>query len=855
MRSEARGLSLQDLERLQATYLIGPFRLDPVAQTLTRVGVPEPLGPRAVAVLAAIVARAPRPVLKDTIIAEAWPGLVVEENNLTVQIAAIRRALAKMPGGDRWVETIARRGYRFVGPVTPLPGGISRDADPSLGNVPIALTSFIGRERELVELKTLLAKNRLLTFVGPGGIGKTRLAMQLGGEVQDAYHDGVWFADFTALADPALVPNTLAQTLGVRQSADRALTDELCRRVKGQQLLLIFDNCEHVVDAAARLADALLHASGEPTILATSREPLRIGGEQVYRLPTLALPAADAEVESIRQSDSVLLFVDRAQHQQHDFALTPERASTVARLCVRLDGIPLALEFAAALVPTYSVDQIDARLDDRFNLLTQGSRTSLPRQQTLRATLDWSFELLSEEEQKVLRRASVFWGGFTATAAAEVVADRTLQSSRVDELLARLVARSLVNAEVIDGNIRYQLLDTTRAYAREKLHEAGEDVATQRRHAEHFARVLDAASRAWLRVPDAEWRTRYQPELDNVRTALEWSLASGGDASLAVALAGASGPLWPGLSLYGEGIGRLEAAAAFVPADVALSEQARLWLWLGFLTEASAPRRAVAAFRHALVLYRNVDDAEGVAQAAIWLARALATTGEYDESGAALAAALPAIERSGVPKLRAFYFANAGLLKTLTNDLTGAQAMHQAALELYREVGSPVGAAGSLNNLANVSWALGDLDTAENAFREAVVVHRQSGHRGKDPRGFTLGNLAGVLTERGKLAEALEAAREGLPLLRGAGNAWVLMDHLALRAALAGHFADSLKLAGFADAAHAAKESIREPNEARARKRVDEVARSRFDADTLAHYLAAGAQLSEAEACRLALEA
>jgi predicted ATPase len=618
--------------------------------------------------------------------------------------------------------------------------------------------------------------------------------------------------------------------------------------------LLILDNCEHVLDAAARLADALLRSSAEPTILATSREPLRIGGEQIYRLPTLSMPALDADAAAIRQSDSALLFVDRAQHQQHDFALTPELTSAVARLCIRLDGIPFALELAAALVPSYSIDEINARLDDRFNLLTEGNRTALPRQQTLRATLDWSFELLSDEEQKMLRRVSIFMGGFTLEAATQVVTDHSVAASSVGDLLARLAARSLLTADESESETRYRLLDTTRAYAREKLADAGETGATQRRHAEHFARTFETAGKAWVRLPDAEWRPRYLPETDNVRSALDWSLGPQGDAALAIALAAGSGPVWTGLSLYGEGIERLEAATAQLPSTVSPSDEARLWLWFGLLLELSAPARAAKVLPRALAIYKEVGDSEGVAQSAIWLARALLLVGRHDEAATILESASPAINRADLPRLRASYLANAGLLKMLTNDLAGAQSLQQAALELYREIGSAVGTAGSLNNLANTSWALGDLNAAESAFRDAAVMHRNSGHRGKDPLGFTLGNLAGVLTEQGKLDDALEAAREGLPLLRAAGNAWAVIDHLAVRAALAGNLVSAIKIAGFADAAHAAKDATRQPNEQRARKRVDQVAENHLDVETIEQYLADGARMTEAEACRLALE-
>jgi predicted ATPase/DNA-binding winged helix-turn-helix (wHTH) protein len=838
-----------------AVYEIGPFRLDPVAGLLTRLGMSEALGPRAVAVLTVLVRNAQQPVTKSALMDAAWPGLVVEEANLSVQVSSIRRVLAQVAGGERWVETLSRRGYRFIGPVTELRDGLpQRIRDERSGNLPEPLTSFVGRERELVELKRLLSKNRLLTIAGAGGIGKTRLALQLAAEVKDAYRDAVWFIDFAPLDDPALVPNVAAQTLGVQQSAGKSLVEALCHHVKGQRLLLIFDNCEHVLDASAHLAEALLHGATEPAIIATSREPLRIGGEQVYRLPPLSLPDVAADVESIRQSDAVLLFVDRAQHQWPDFALTAALTPAVGQLCIRLDGIPFALELAAALVPMYSPEQIGARLDDRFDLLTGGSRTALPRQQTLRATLDWSHGLLSEAERRVLRRVSLFLGGFALEAATAVATDETIGASAVADLLERLVARSLVIAEASDADARYRMLETTRAYGREKLGAAGETEATQRRRAEYFRGQFERAVDDWRRVPEAAWRARYLPEVDNVRAALEWAQGSNGDAAIAVGLAGASGPVWTSLSLYGEGVQRLDAAAARLDPATALPDEARLWMWLGSLLEASAPARALVCFERAIELYRRVDDSIGLCHTRTWLARVLATLGRYDSSREVLAEALPALERSGSPKLLAIHAANAGFLASMTGDTAGARAQVEKALASFREAGSEFGVLACAGNLANHYWATSDLEAAEAAFREVIALWRNWRTGRKGALGFALCNLAGLLTERGAIAEALVAAREGLPMLGDIGVAWLFIDHLALRTALAGNVANAARLAGHADAALTIKASAREPNEARAHARLHALLRERLAPGPLERLLAEGARLTESEACRLALE-
>jgi non-specific serine/threonine protein kinase len=390
------------------------------------------------------VERANEHVPKDSIIEAAWPGMVVEEGNLAVQISAIRRVLAQAPGGEGWVQTLPKRGYRFVGPVTTLPDLPSRRAavEARRTNLPEPLTLFIGRERELVEIKRLLPTTRLLTLIGIGGIGKTRLALQAAAEVMDAYRDGVWFVDFAPLAAAALVPSAVAQALGLSETAGKELVQALAGRIKGRQLLLLLDNCEHLLEACARIAIILLHAAPETTIIATSREGLHIRAEQVFPLPALSLPDPTASFESITKSEAVQLFLERAQRQQPDFELTAARSAAIAQLCIHLDGIPLALELAAARIPSLSIEQINARLGDRFRLLTGGSRTSLPRQQTLRGTLDWSYALLTEHERLVLRRLAIFTGGFTLEAASAVASDESIDGFAVTDVVSQLVARS-----------------------------------------------------------------------------------------------------------------------------------------------------------------------------------------------------------------------------------------------------------------------------------------------------------------------------------------------------------------------------------------------------------------------------
>jgi non-specific serine/threonine protein kinase len=832
-------------------FELGPFRLDADAALLTRDGALTPLGPRAIRVLSTLVAHAGDYVSKARLLDTAWPGVVVEESNLAVQVAAIRRALAQAPGAERWIETLPRRGYRFVGPVRELTDDRSV-ADIKLTNLPEALTSFIGREREMVEIKRLLAGKRLVTIVGAGGIGKTRLALQAAAEVVDAYRDGVWLVELASIRDPSLVPTAVAKSLGVPERSGKPVGESLRAYLKSRQLLLILDNCEHLLDACASLADVLVRGHADLTMLATSREPLRVAGEQTYPLQPLSLPRQGEKIEIMR-SDAVQLFVERVQQQLPDFELTVARAPAVAELCIHLDGIPLALELAAARARSLSVEQINARLGDRFRLLASGSRTTLPRQQTLRATLDWSYDLLADQERVVLRRLSACPGDFTLDAAPAVASDANIDSFAVIDLLSQLVARSLVVADTGVKRTRFRMLETTRAYALEKLAEAGEVDDIKRRHAQFYRELFEPALDDRLRKPVAAWRETYLPELDNVRAALDWSIDGAGDAPTGVALAGASGELWGMLGLFGEGVRRLQRAIDRIEPDTPESHQAWLWLWLGRLVD-ETPNRALAAFERAVELYRRLDDALGLGHALARLGRVLAFMGRLAQAETVLAEAYSRLNGVAPPRLLSLYMGHVAFMKTFAGDLAGARAYYERALELDRKAGDEFGALAIIGNLANVIWALGDLDAAEASTREQVALLRNSPVRTRRLLGYALSNLAGVLAERGKLDQALVAAREGLPLVKEDGSAWIFADHVALRAALAGKVASAARLAGYSQHTWTANEATRQPIEARAHERLCAILREKLDPGELERLLAEGATLGDDEACRLALE-
>ena len=412
----------------------------------------------------------------------------------------------------------------------------SVEAEPALRtperpthNLPLELSSFVGREKELAEVKRLLENNRLLTLTGSGGCGKTRLALAAAGELVEGFADGVWLVELASLADASLVPQAVASTLGVREQTGRSPTESLSDYLGSKRVLLVLDNCEHLVEACAELAEALLHSCPELRILATSREALGITGEVAWLVPSLSLPDLRRlpAVESLYQYESARLFVERTTAVNPTFALTEQNASAVAQVCYRLDGIPLAIELAAARTKVLTVEQIAVRLDDSFGLLSAGSRTAMPRQRTLHATMDWSHELLPDEERALFRRLAVFAGGFTLEAAESVCSGEDLERDEVLDLLSHLVDKSLVVAWEVSGEARYRLLETVQQYAWEKLSEPGETERFRERHAGYYLALAEEAEPELKGAGQVAWLERLEWERDNLRAAMAWLLERG----------------------------------------------------------------------------------------------------------------------------------------------------------------------------------------------------------------------------------------------------------------------------------------------------------------------------------------
>ena len=720
-------------------------------------------------------------------------------------------------------------------------------------NLPRQPTALIGRDAELERLRTLLSQNPLVTVTGTGGVGKTRIALEVGTRLLDRFPDGAWLVELAAISDATLVPGAVTTALHIDTSSAKTPLDAMVSRLKTQDLLLLLDNCEHVIDAVAAMVETLIAAAPKVRVLISSQEPLGIAGEQIFRLPSLAVPKeAHVRSEEALQAGAIQLFDARAKAADPRFELDDRNASTVAAICRRLDGIPLAIEMAAARAPMLGVDRLAQKLDERFRVLTGGRRTALPRQQTLRAALDWSYGLLSERERRVLRRLSIFAGGFTLDGAGRVAGDDAIDEFEVIDLLSHLVSRSLVVADTDENaGTRYRLLETTRAYALEKLAEASESAETERRHAMFMRDVFERAYSRWHMVPDAEWRNAYLPERDNLRSALDWAFGTHGDKAMGIELAGWSHEMWFQLSLDAEGRQRMEAMAAHVDDTLSPASLGRFWKAFGRFWSNIAPARTSEARWRAAALFRSANLPVELGEMLVGYAAVL-PPGANNDAQNALAEAWPLIERAGRPRVLAEYDSACAMRVCFSNPAL-AREHFESALRHFRSAGAERSALGIANNLADCTWGTGDLDAAIASMRDAIALIRKSPASAKSALGLGLGNLAGVLTERGDLDAALGAMSEAIPLISEIGWFYRFGDHFGLRLAKAGHVEAAARLLGYVDGEHARFARHRLHNEARARASLLRILNEAMSPAELAQRMAEGATLNEDEAARLAL--
>jgi predicted ATPase/class 3 adenylate cyclase len=628
-------------------------------------------------------------------------------------------------------------------------------------NLPLQATSFIGRERERAEILSLLGTARLVTLLGAGGIGKTRLSLAVAAELLELYPDGVWLVELASLSDPRLVPQAVASVVGVKEEPGRPVLDALTKFVADRQLILVLDNCEHLIHACAELADRLLRSGPKLRILASSREALRIAAESAYPLPALATPdsSRDVALDELARNEAVRLFVDRALAARPAFALTRHNAPAVTQICRQLDGIPMAIELAAARIRALSVENIAARLTDRFRLLTSGNRTALPRQQTLRALIDWSFELLTPGERTLLRRLGVFAGGFTLEAAEAVGAGGEIAEGEVLELLTALVEKSLV--AFADDVGRYRLLETVRQYAQERLDESGEVAATRARHLFHYLDLAEGARAGLSGREQAAWLARLDPEHENLLAAHAWCDRAERGGELGLRLVDGAQPYWIRRGVLELGHRAIAEALNRPGADVRNVVRCKALFAAGWTTYYMGRYADAAAYLdECLAIAREIGDTAMVARVLQPLGMASLGQGESAKARRHLEEAVQLARESGNTRQIAVAQNALAQLLRVEGRLDEAEPLYANVLELMRELGDRESVAYVLLNLAMASIEQRRAERVDAMLLEALAIAEEIGSMPARQSVLEVAAGLGALQEDWELAAVLFGAAE-----------------------------------------------------------------------------------------------
>ncbi|HKU69032.1 MAG TPA: adenylate/guanylate cyclase domain-containing protein [Candidatus Baltobacteraceae bacterium] len=749
--------------------------------------------------------------------------------------------------------------YQLVASDLPQEFPALRSLDVLPNNLPLQATSFVGREHVVSEIKSLIASHRLVTVVGSGGAGKTRCAIQVAAELLDGSGDGVWLVELAPVSDPDFVVNAIAQVLNVQEQPDRSLLDTLVAYLKRKRLLLVLDNCEHVMAPVRTVVSALLSTCGDVHMLATSREPLNVSGEATYRMPSLAVPdtAELLRAEEASRFGAVQLFVERALLSNNRFGLTEENAPHVAEICRRLDGIPLAIELAAARVKVLSPQQLAQKLDERFRVLTGGDRSALPRQQTMRALIDWSYDLLSNDERALFRKLAIFAGGFTLETAAAVCSDGELDEIVVLDLLSSLVDKSLVQAEDAGSATHYRLLESTQQYAREKLREAGEEATVAKAHALAFVALAEQLDETYETTPDRLWYAQAEAELENFRAALAWSFGGQGEVLLGQRAVSALRFAWWQLR-SAEGRRWVQAAQERITDDTPETVVAGLDLTEAHCASAlNQHKAALTPAERAVARYRVLHDPRRLAEAERIAGNSLLYAGNIAEGEGLLQHALEEARTHGARKLAASTLGSLATARQIAGDVAGARDCSALAIAAARTAGAERLAALVALNLAETEFVGGDAARALQLADEAVHAYRTL--RGTRAVGVVLGNMAAYLVALQRYDEARTAAHQALTAVRDTQHAVMLaftLQHLAAIAALRADAGDgrlddlrrAARTIGYVDACLAALEALREQTERREYDAMLPVLRDALGTDELAKLMAEGGAWSEDQA-------
>jgi len=775
--------------------------------------------------------------------------------------------------------------------------GTDSVVSPPLTNLPASLTTFIGREKEQAEIIKLIRKYRLVTLTGPGGVGKTRLSIKVGEQVLGEFADGVWLAELASLNGPVLLAQTIMVLFGMVARPNISHMNTLINFLRAKTSLLILDNCEHLLDACAQLTDTLLKNCPNLKILATSREPFGIIGEAAYPVPSLALPDLEQLLENFRGYESVFLFEERAQLAKADFSLTMENASSVAQICHRLDGIPLAIELAAAHVRMFSTEQIATKLTESFNLLTGGSRTALPRQQTIRASIEWGWNLLSDSEQILMRRLSVFAGGWILESAESVCSENGLEKKQVVELMTQLVAKSLVIMKQESGreprypargSLRYHLLETIREYAREKLDKSGERETIYTQHLKCFLKLSEEIESGLRGPQQVEWLVDANDERDNIRAALEWADKTNVEAGLF--LSARLYRFWESFDLRGGALwlNRFiqNPEANQYPIAKAQALIANGWQLYAFQEFGLAE----AAAREGLELYQSSDDQSGEIDALILLGaisqvrgkinhkffqQALSKSRELKDTWREARTlvrisiveeklqrkislseeAITLLRKAGDLRFLAIHLGTLGKLEVLMGDFESAQKRLDEAMQLNRQLNNRAGMGDLLTALSRIESIRGNFEKGRILLEEGIAIVEKSGHRMNYL--WARAHLGYIALQQGELQEShdiLAETTQGFYEDQSEIGVAFTLEGIASLNVIAGKFKQAAQLIGWANAIREKVGDLRQPLEQADVDKIITTCIDKMGEDAFLNAYDAGKKMTMDEAVELAVK-
>jgi predicted ATPase/DNA-binding winged helix-turn-helix (wHTH) protein len=831
---------------VQAPYIFGRFTFDPANVALFAGGDPVRLGTIELKILNVLLERPGVLVSKAELMSRVWGNSIVGDNALHVHIAGLRKTL-----GDDTISTKRGAGYRFAVP-------LSREQKSSaVGNLPIlagrgaGLSPLIGRDDDLQQVVDLLRTARLVSLTGPGGVGKTSLGLQASRQCAHQFRDGAWLVELSALNDPAIAASQIAATLGLGLGKTHNPLQTLARLIRDKDMLLLLDNCEHLVAACGEICETLLSVAPRLKIVVTTRQALSCAGEMVFVVPPLDVPRETSTIINVRKSAAFELFLDRARGAAPGFAINDDEVGIAARICRRVDGLPLAIEMVASWAALFGLQALDERLDGSIDSWPRARDTAPPRHSTLTATLEWSHGLLSAEEQIVLRRLSVFAGAFTMPAVEAVVSDEHIRTESLFDRVAALIRKSVVTVVAGTRPPMFRLLETTRALMAEKLAGAPEANSILRRHATYVLKTVRCAIDELQTVPESVWLKRHASILPDMREALDW--ASREDPRLAITLAGDGWQIWRELSLHGEGRQRLNAITKLVDAQTPPKLKLGVQRALAELCmNSESGRFAYQSLLEVISVIRELKLGPEYASAFFELGYAASMLGHTEEGHSYVVESIDLLQQSGRTRDLARAYCALSAIQVTAGQYTDAKDAGIKAVQLCEIVGSDRGAFVVRTNLLEATVLTGHLPEAISEGNEIVAQLRSRPYT--ELLGYALGLLACALLFQRTPEEAHPSLREAATILREVGMIFWLYDKFALRLALNGRQSDAAVVAGFAFTALEKSGRFGEPLAVQVRETLYSELRVAMSSDVMKQLVESGKHLTEERALALALD-